>query len=177
MNFKTWKILAVVGLLFSLNLKVGAVPVNFDFSGGDITATGELSMIANGDGSYTATSGHIDISGGAYPGDYNLVFNPNGTSMATSPLGFFPFDNQFFPAHAESLLDVCGLLFNNPTGDFEVNLWGIGDSTYYIMGASPAGFPDWGTDADVTTPDGGLTAAMLGMGLLGLGWMRGIRTA
>jgi len=170
-----------VGLLLSLNLKVSAVPFNFTFNGGDITAVGGLSMISNGDGSFTATSGYIDVSGGAYPGDYNLVSNPTGTGLAISPLRFLAYDDQYFPNQPAALLDYFGLLFANPAGNLEVKLWGIGNSTYYIIAASPAGPVNSGTDADVSfaspAPDGGLTAAMLGMGLLGLGWMRGTRTA
>lgn len=185
MNSKTWAIAVGIGLLVSLDLKVSAIPLNFDFNGGDITAVGGLSIISAGGGSYTATSGYVDISGGAYPGDYDLVANPAGTGLAISPLGFFAYDDLYFPNQPAAFLDYFGLLFKNPANNFEVKLWGVGDSTYYMMGASPAGFVDWGTDAGFkpnsadpsSIPDGGRTIAMLGMSLLILRWMRGMRTA
>jgi len=99
--------------------------VTFTSLDNTIIGSGTIDATANGDGSYTATTGSITFSSGPDIGTFDLFPNPNGTSQATSPSGAFYYDNQLSPiVAAGGLLDIDGLLFTN--GSTEVNLWGNG---------------------------------------------------
>lgn len=149
----------------------------FTLTGTDVTGHGSFTATENPDGSYTATSGYLDLTGGVYAwGNYNLVANPNGTSVAGSPIDLanpgqgvgFMYDNQYFPSQPGALLDSNGLLFNNLAGNFEVNIWGNGNNSYEVMRGYPNGYgyPDtWGASVSFTVPDGGSTVALLGLAL------------
>lgn len=92
----------------------------FTFTGARVAGYGTLYATANGNGSFTATSGTgVETVDGVTDG-LTLVANPSGTANTTSSSGFFYFDNQLLP-DAIPMLQRGGLLFNSSTE--EINLF------------------------------------------------------
>lgn len=108
----------------------------FTYSDAITLATGTLNATPNGNGSFTAFSGTLTITGSSFDGFYTLWQNPVAPSTSYSPSGRFIIDNQVFPS-SPSLLNVYGLLFVN--GSREVNIWGNGDGNPWSMWSSEGG--------------------------------------
>ena len=116
---------------------VEAVPINFSFAfngsqAGDSNVVGSVFAIDNGNGTYSATSGYITISGTTYP----LYPNPSPPGFQLSPLGAFNYNDLIYlpPSSgyaANGYFDPYGLLFT--TGTQEVNLWGNGPNAPYTL--------------------------------------------
>lgn len=125
-----------------------------------------------------ATFGTITVTGNSgFNGTYSLYAGDSTGNVQTSSSGKFVFDN-LFNAAATGPDSAAGLLWSN--GTTEVNMWanstGLAISAY-SGGADwiPAGVSGWGfnsTESTVGVPDGGMTAMLLGMGMVGLGWVR-----
>jgi hypothetical protein len=147
-------------------------PFDFSFSGGGVTAIGSLDATANGDGSYTAISGSVTVYGSpnlTSGTTLSLYLSPNGTSQATSPSGFFWYDNQLMPS-LNPLITNNGLLFRDSGTNFEVNIFsnGPGPGTYQYY--ENTGFNTFG-DFTLTAVPEPATFVMGGTALLaGLGY-------
>lgn len=99
------------------------------------SAWGKLTATANGDGTYTAVSGFMDVTHGFdAPGTYSLIGNPNAPGFATSPSGYFYYDDQLLPSQNPSIT-VDGLLFGGttPTSATEINLYSNGAGAAYTI--------------------------------------------
>ena len=109
-------------------------------SGGAISGSGQLNLVSNGDGTFTATSGSMNLLPGANgmeTGPFNLIPNPNGTTQYL--FGGISLDDQIFPGGYSytghvSLLDKDGLSFKSSDGTQVMNLWNYGN------GEGSAGF-------------------------------------
>jgi hypothetical protein len=89
---------------------------------------GILEATDNGDGTFTATSGSLDVISGPIVGTYELFPNPSPPSTFNSPSGAFFVDDILYPAKNPTL-DPAGLLF---TGDgLEINIWNDGGGVPY----------------------------------------------
>jgi PEP-CTERM motif len=163
----------------SLSLGTAAATTIFDYSYTGFNqvdqASGTLVATDNLDGSFTAISGSGQYDGFAI----TLILNPNGTAAATSPSGYFNYDNQLFPL-VSPVINNNGLLFSIDTGiggETELNVFS--DSPFdggYVAYLNGDGANNAGTFTIVDPPDVpepgtfGLMAA--GLLLLGLAWMR-----
>jgi hypothetical protein len=113
--------------LLALSSFAAADTFQFTYSGGEDLASGILFATPNGDGSFTALSGSGQFDGFSI----TLMANPNGTSNATSPGGYFVYDNQLFPGQ-DPLLNSNGLLFSMQDGNAtELNIYGNGACQSY----------------------------------------------
>ncbi len=143
---------------------------NFTYSDPVTLAHGSVVASSNGDGSYTAYSGTLTITGTSFDGVYSLWQNPVAPSYTTSPSGRFLIDNQVLPS-TSSLFTWYGLLFTN--GAREVNLWGNGDGNPLSLWSSPGSSYDHSSDSGVLTdvvvqpvPSVGAPIALASAGLL-----------
>lgn len=123
-----------------LGTAASATTFFFTYSGdmGLTGASGTLQATANGNGTFTATSGTITGFGPAYADGTAgamgaLIANPNAPGNATSPLGSFFYDNQLAPNPANPTITNAGLLFS--VGGYEVNIYsnGPGPGTYSLL--------------------------------------------
>lgn len=164
---------ALFSTIASLALAVSATAASatdFSFVFSDNSAvngaSGLLSAIANGDGTYTATSGTISAFGNVASGTGTLIANPHGTAISYSPSGYFYYDNQLFPASAVKLTSA-GLLFN--IGGSEVNIYS--DAHYVIYknnGANVVG--NFSLSEVAAVPEAATwTMMILGFGMIGAG--------
>jgi hypothetical protein len=128
-NFlKMWVLL---GLMAGASGKVQAETFEFRFSGGGISVDGLLSAVANGNGSFTATSGSATLTGDPNVGSsLTLVSNPDAPAEIASAIpqppsfGFgsdFNYDDQLL-LERKLLLSEGGLLFTDING-YGVNLF------------------------------------------------------
>lgn len=151
---------------------------DFTYTGSLYSASGTLTATANGDGSFTATSGT-----GLYNGQaISLIANPGGTSMTSVTLGYvnYSYDDQLFPVSASPyVLDGDGLLFSfdigGPGGATAVNICGSSNCTFNANPLTPYGSILNGSST--VTDSGKFTlkavpepsaAAFLGLALFGL---------
>lgn len=102
----------------------------FDFRSDMVCATGVISGLMGQDGWVSIYAGELTVQNGAYAGSYDLIANPNGSSYAISPLGYFIYDNRVAPS-AQTSMNVYGLLFG--AGGLEINIWGNGDNNPYTF--------------------------------------------
>jgi hypothetical protein len=164
---------ALLSTIASFALAISATAASatdflFTFSGDSAVngASGMLSATANGDGTYTATSGTISAFGDVASGTGALIANPNGTAVSNSPSGYFNYDNQLFPDSTVKLTNA-GLLFN--IGGSEVNIFS--DASYVIYknnGANVTG--NFSLSEVAAVPEAATwTMMILGFGMIGAG--------
>jgi hypothetical protein len=85
-------------------------------------ASGTLTAIDNGNGSFTAIAGTGQYDGFAI----TLIQNPTPPTQVISPSGFFLYDDLVFPGQ-NPLMTIGGLLFSIHDGSAtELNIWGNG---------------------------------------------------
>ncbi|MBV8666370.1 MAG: PEP-CTERM sorting domain-containing protein [Burkholderiaceae bacterium] len=152
----------------------------FSFAGPQVSGSGDFWATANGDGTYTATSGSETDS--ATGETISLIGNasaPWGTSY--SPSGAFYYDDQYQPNNDPIIL-LGGLMFTGANG-LEVNLWSTGPDSYVYDGWTPGNgysFGSGGTPITFAAEDPPVgssvpepaTVALFGLGILGLALMR-----
>ena len=119
---------SVVSALALCAMASSASAVTFLFSfTGDASmngASGTLDATANGDGSYTATSGTVTTFGPvAGTGTGVLIANPSAPAAQNSPSGYFTYDDQLFPGQ-NPLINNNGLLFS--VNGHEINIFSNG---------------------------------------------------
>jgi hypothetical protein len=133
-----------IASLFAIGLIVLAVctPVQaalFDLSYSDSSgnvASGQLTAIPNGNGSYTAISGSFLWTSGSYLGNYTLLPNPDAPGVTTAHGQHYPdgtdliYDNQLFPT-SNPVLNGNGLVFESIA--YALNLWGNGPDNYTLF--------------------------------------------
>ncbi|HEY1925855.1 MAG TPA: PEPxxWA-CTERM sorting domain-containing protein [Caulobacteraceae bacterium] len=142
----------------------------FSYSSNDGTqgAFGQLDATANGDGTWTATSGTIQVFGNIRTGLGTLVPDPIAPLPIASPSGAFLYDDQLLPGQ-NPLITVYGLLFD--VGSVEANIFsnGPGPGTYEfaVWNGSSYG-TDLGNFTLTYVPEPASWACMLvGLGLMG----------
>ena len=117
--------MAIGLIMIGISGGVQAMEFDFNYSGANISGSGKIDTIDNGNGTFTAISG---VSTGTYDGisygTFSLVINSNAPNYAYSPSGMFYYDNIVTPGSQQPLLDDGGLLFTN--GTQELNIWGNG---------------------------------------------------
>jgi hypothetical protein len=125
-------VLAIAAALL-MSQAVSAQNYDFTFSGGGVTASGEV----NAPGTFgvtpgNATSGYIVDSGDPnLTGAGTLYASPNGTGVqTTSPSGFFYYDDTLYPGQNPSI-DNNGLLFIDSGNGLEINIYSNGGQGYY----------------------------------------------
>jgi hypothetical protein len=94
-------------------------------------AFGSLTGTANGDGTYTATSGTITEFGPVAAGSGVLIANPNAPANANSPSGFFFYNDLLLPGQ-NPLLDGAGLLFAISGAEINIYSNGPGPGSYTL---------------------------------------------
>ena len=124
--------------------------INFDLGAGNI-GTGQFQVQANIDNTFYASSGTLDISGGAAAGTWTLYTEDGSTtfpSYLASPGGGYWYNNAVYldgvnPQYpsTDPLLDNYGLLFVQGNGN-ELNLWANADGSY-TLGGSVGGFQNF----------------------------------
>ena|SRR5579862_1593232 len=162
---------AALALLLGAASPAQATQYTFTYNDGTSIANGTLTATANGDGTYTAISGTLDVTAGQDGSSggtiYNLFFNPNGTGQSTSPSGYFYYDNQLLPAQ-DPLITNNGLLF---TGHgIEINIFsnGPGPNYQFYDNTGFTSYPGAFTLAAVPEPAYAQMAGMLALGGIGI---------
>ena len=137
----------------------------FEFNGGQSSASGILTAMSNGDGSFTAIAGHGTYTSPTYTDEAISLFpNPNAPGFALSH--YFAYDNQLLPSGAPGgLLDVYGLLFQLLGGTVELNIFDAG-SVYVSIERAPSR-TDTGTFTLTAVPEPS-TILLMGSILLGV---------
>jgi hypothetical protein len=97
-------------VLLSAALCLGAAQASaetfdFTFTGAGSSGMGTLNGVANGDGTFTATTGTGSLTIGADTRALTLAPNPNAPGTTVSPSGIYFYDNQLFPGGI--LLSSC----------------------------------------------------------------------
>jgi hypothetical protein len=92
----------------------------FSDTGATFKVSANLNATANGNGSFTVTSGS-----GFFNADPIVLIPGSGVS----PLGAFNYDNVLYPA-ATPKLDIAGLLFRDTVTSAELNIWGNAGGSY-----------------------------------------------
>jgi len=157
-------ILALFALVTALAISpvVSAQNYDFTFSGGGITASGEL--YAPGTFGVTegnATTGSITVTGDPnLSGVGTLIASPNGPGVqTTSPSGYFYYDDTLYPGQDPSI-DNNGLLFMD--NGFEVNIYSNGAGNFYQIYDNGGVTTGDGTFALTYVPEyGGLSMLIL----------------
>lgn len=131
---KTCKKIGMAVLAFALVTTIftgtlSAVLYDVSFKINDNTGIGQIEGQLIAPGQYWATSGFINVTGGAYAGSYALY--PGGPNIFNG--GNFFANNIFYPAGNPSV-DSNGLLFTGPFqgGTLWLNLWVNPADTYRL---------------------------------------------
>jgi hypothetical protein len=168
--------IVAVGLLLGFGVQAYGITYDFTFTGGGVVASGWFDAPTLGG---VVTDGEVDVTGAALNGTFGWVQGPTVRAVDGTDIIF---DNVFSPA-ADPALDGKGLGFANgymSPGHYDgvVNIWGNSPGNYSLFeaGGSVRAYNEYdGGTLRVTEraiPDGGITAAMLGMSMLGLGLVR-----
>jgi hypothetical protein len=174
------KAFVLLGLMAGASGKADAATFEFDFSGGGISVSGMLSVIPNGNGTFTATGGSATQAGDPnVGGSLTLVPNPSAPAEITSTipqppsLGFgsdFNYDDQLLLGR-KLLLSMGGLLFTDING-YGVNLFAQPNYRYLSYNTLTEGYAYESGTFTVSVPELS-TWAMLIVGFAGLGAGRG----
>ena len=119
--------------------------LHFTYSGASFSGSGEINVIENHDGTFTAIKGYATVflknssDQKTDYGTFSLVDNRNSpTTYFASPLGLFIYDNTlYYPKNP--LLNNWGLLFSNENGTIELNIWGNGAGYPYSASLGKSG--------------------------------------
>jgi len=124
--------------------------ITLNLGGGNI-GTGQFQVQTNLNNTFYASSGFLNISGGAAAGTWTLYTTGGSTTFPgflTSPGGGYWYNNAVYvdglnPQYpgTNPLLDNYGLLFVQNNGN-ELNLWGNANGSY-TLGGSINGFQNF----------------------------------
>ncbi len=125
-------VLAVGLIIVWMDAAARSAMLHFAYSGATLSGSGEIHVVDNHDGTFTAKKGKAIVfykpsnNQKTDFGTFILVGNRNSpTTYFTSPLGLFIYDNTvYYPKNP--LLNSWGLLFSNAKGTIELNIWGNG---------------------------------------------------
>jgi hypothetical protein len=133
--YRVGLLLVLVFLFLGAGL-AGATSYDFSFNGANISGTGTIEATDNGDGTSTVISGFTTVDSW---GTFSLITNPNAPNFSDSPYNFgdvpgypaFRYDDVLYPSGSiTGYLDNYGLLFENSTNQWELNIWGNSNAPY-----------------------------------------------
>jgi hypothetical protein len=119
-----------VALVTAIQAHASLFDITFTSNDGSTIGSGQISGTPDGGGIFTATGGSFEISGNPAFSllPYMLIPNPSAPGQATSPSGFFFYDNQVLTAQ-NPFLNNNGLLFGGSGDGVEINLYSNGPSS------------------------------------------------
>jgi hypothetical protein len=173
---KTPVALILAGLLL-MSTSAMATQFVFNYSGANISGSGELTATDLGGGSYVATSGSASVtSNGNALGSFSLLANPSAPSFNEIILGNVVFDyTDLISFPQQTSLDDYGLLFSNGSDALNIYLNDAGggysadlfpNSNYYAR-ALNGDVAFTLTEKSAPVPEPG-TIMLLAVGLFGL---------
>jgi hypothetical protein len=137
--------LAVGLIILWMNGIAHSTILHFTYSGASFSGSGEVNVIDNHDGTFTAIKGYTTAflkNSSDQKTDYGtffLVGNKNSpTTYLASPLGLFVYDNILYYSK-NPLLNNWGLLFSNANGTIELNILGNGAGYPYSASLGKSG--------------------------------------
>jgi hypothetical protein len=161
---------ATVGVLFALGIQAYGVEYDFNYTGGDIVASGDFDVtggtITDGKVMSLTVGGINEIPKLGDQLSFVTVPSLSATYVFTGGTDIFAMDNAF-------PIDGYGILFATTLTGQDAN-WGLNIWNNGAFGVLPDNIWDdtSGTLTVTAAPDGGLTAGLLGAALIGLGVLR-----
>ena len=160
-------ILVTVCLMLPCVAQADTFAFQFNASQSSSAASGILTALSNGDGTFTATAGL-----GTYTNPVgtdaaiSLVPNPVAPGGSLSPFGHFYYDDTLIPSGVpDGLLDGDGLLFQLIGGTVELNIFYVGGGKYFAADSNR--HDDIGTFTLTAVPEPS-TILLMGTILLGV---------